>query len=430
VILLVDPAQLYSVGFQLSFLTAWALIAVVPRLLRLVRQRLRRRWLSWLMVPLVVTVVAQIASAPVLAFYFQQLPLISPLANLVVVPLVSLAVVGSIGLLVIDLVIPIFSPWVGPLLEQLMRLILLAVEGFGGDHVPLLTTGQPSPVLTVVLYVLLVMIVLAVSRPRLRRWTVIAIMTTIIAVVGVSQLKTGQNDVVREYFVFRNSGGTAVLKTEPGSPSADLIILGARAQRYPLEERILAPALTAVGADRLGWLIVCDADYAALDDLLRLATSCEADSVGLAEHLYRACLDQNRLVESPTDVGRLIQLGDAGVVSDDSVKLVAEGLVIVDPPLVIKHAHRPAAQSTGTVSDSLFRVTIVSVPAGLSLSEASDWLDDGVNLIVCAKVEQPVSPDIPVSGAGERLWDLRRDGTVRIQIRADSTRVVEFGHLD
>ncbi len=429
-ILLVDPAQLYSVGFQLSFLTAWGLILVVSRMHGWIHKRLRRRWLFWLTAPLVVTVVAQIASAPVLAFYFQQLPLISPLANLVIVPLVSLAVIGSIGLLTVDLVLPILSPWVGPVLEQLMGLILMAVRGFGGDHVPLLATGQPSPALTVFLYVLMVMAVLAITRPRLRRWTAIATVITILLVVGGSLMKAVPDDTVREYFVFRSPGGMAALRTEPGSPLADLIVLDARAQRYPLEERFLVPALTAVAADRLGWLIIVEADYAALDDLLRLAQKHEADSVGLADHLYQACLDQSLQLASPFDVRRLVRLGDEGVLMADSVRLDGKTPIVSDLPLLIEHAFRPAVQSPLTVPDSLYRVMIISDPAGLSPIAARSQLAQSRNLVVCAKTEQPTAPNHQPPPHGDRIWSLRHDGTLHIRITTDSVRVGEFGHLD
>jgi ComEC/Rec2-related protein len=429
-ILLVDPAQLYSVGFQLSFLTAWGLIAVVTRLSRWIHPHLRRRWLWWLVAPLVVTVVAQIASAPLLAFYFQRLPLISPLANLVVVPLVSLAVVSSIGLLLIELVVPVFSPWVGPALEQLMNLILLAVRGFGGDHIPVLATGQPSAILTVTIYVLLVMAVLAISRPKLRRWTMIAIVSTIALVGGGSLSLSGGEDVVREYFVFRSPAGTAVLKTELGSSSVDLIVLGAQARRYPLDERILAPALKAVGAERLGWLIVCDADYAALDDLLRLATRFEADSVGVAEHLHKACLDHILREETPFEVARLVPFGDSGVMVGHGVWLAADNCLVEDPPLVIEYSFDSRTKSTRAVPSEYSLVRIASDPAGLSLFETSEWLEEGVDMVVCAKLEQPSSSGRPDWVQGERLWDLRRQGTLRIRIHADSAGSVEFGHVD
>ena len=48
VILLIEPAQLFDVGFQLSFATAWGLIFITPRLTPLFKRFHDRRWYRWL----------------------------------------------------------------------------------------------------------------------------------------------------------------------------------------------------------------------------------------------------------------------------------------------------------------------------------------------------------------------------------------------
>jgi len=73
-ILLISPAQLFEVGFQLSFVTAWGLVLVVPRVAAKLQTYHERIWYRWLALPLVVAFVAQVFSAPLIAFYFQRIP--------------------------------------------------------------------------------------------------------------------------------------------------------------------------------------------------------------------------------------------------------------------------------------------------------------------------------------------------------------------
>jgi len=93
------PASLFDPSFQLSFLAVLALLLGVPRLLpplQAWRPPPDTSWwrpvaLRWRGAEAVaVAFAAWLGTGPVVAFHFQQLSLISPLANLLVVPLVSL----------------------------------------------------------------------------------------------------------------------------------------------------------------------------------------------------------------------------------------------------------------------------------------------------------------------------------------------------
>ncbi len=82
-VVLLDPFAVLAPGFWLSFLTVGALLWLSAR--RTGRLHWLRGWAGtqW---------AATLASFPLLLFLFQQLPLVSPLANAVAIPLVSLVV--------------------------------------------------------------------------------------------------------------------------------------------------------------------------------------------------------------------------------------------------------------------------------------------------------------------------------------------------
>ncbi|AOY02231.1 DNA internalization-related competence protein ComEC/Rec2 [Jeongeupia sp. USM3] len=82
-VVLFDPFSVLSVGFWLSFLTVGALLYGCAATLGEAP-----RWHGWIGAQWVAT----LASFPVLALVFQQLPLVSPLANAVAIPLVSMVV--------------------------------------------------------------------------------------------------------------------------------------------------------------------------------------------------------------------------------------------------------------------------------------------------------------------------------------------------
>jgi len=91
-ILFFDPTALYSASFQLSFAAVIAIGAIATRMLRRQTASSRRHvdwlhWLAnWLVTSLAVSAAAMIGTAPLVLYHFNYLPLIGPLANILVGP--------------------------------------------------------------------------------------------------------------------------------------------------------------------------------------------------------------------------------------------------------------------------------------------------------------------------------------------------------
>ena len=87
-LLIWNPYQLFQPGFQLSFVVTLALLVAVGPVSRIMP--FPWRWLNQLVA---VTLVAQLASFPLLIFHFYEFSVLSWVANLVAVPVVSLWVI-------------------------------------------------------------------------------------------------------------------------------------------------------------------------------------------------------------------------------------------------------------------------------------------------------------------------------------------------
>jgi competence protein ComEC len=88
--LLVAPTVLWDVGFQLSLLATAGLIwfgASVERRLP--------GWPGWIREPVALTLAAQVTTLPVILVNFERLSLVAPVANVLVVPLVPMAMLCS-----------------------------------------------------------------------------------------------------------------------------------------------------------------------------------------------------------------------------------------------------------------------------------------------------------------------------------------------
>lgn len=215
-ILVVSPPALMSVSFQLSFSAVLAILLglrVLPVMRPEAGQVLWRRWARRLLIGVYVSVLANLGTAPLVMYYFNQVSWIGPLTNLVAVPLVGVVVVPA-GLLGIALV-PLSSALAGVCWHiaawgvDAMVGFILSVDKLRGIAV---TTVTPS-LLEMALFYFLLAILLCWKR-RTVRWIGLALV-----------LLVGGLDAA--YWVHRRFGSERMVVTavDVGQGSANLLQL-------------------------------------------------------------------------------------------------------------------------------------------------------------------------------------------------------------
>ncbi|GIW29853.1 MAG: DNA internalization-related competence protein ComEC/Rec2 [Meiothermus sp.] len=268
--LLLEPRTLFSLSAQLSYLAVLGMALVLPHLPRL------EGWKQWVWSSVSVTLAAQILILPLLLHHFHQLPLISPVANLLVLPLLSLLVpLGFLKLLVGGLL-------AGPI--EILGSLVLGLVGWLSEG-PLLRWGEITPVGFILYYLGLLPLLLGLYG-RLR-WTHAAGLTATAALTSILssyipraelwQLDVGQGD--------------AILLRLPGR--VEILVDGGRDWAYPRLEQ----ALRALGVDDLDLLIATHPDGDHVGALLKvignfpvgaLVTGPRVQGVALDDALHRA----------------------------------------------------------------------------------------------------------------------------------------------
>lgn len=91
IILLIDPRQLFALGFQFSFLSVFAILVIYP-VFRKALSTLQSRFppLYWLLNIMFLSFVIQLLLAPFSAYYFHQIPFGGIIANVAAIPLITL----------------------------------------------------------------------------------------------------------------------------------------------------------------------------------------------------------------------------------------------------------------------------------------------------------------------------------------------------
>ncbi len=246
ILIIYDPGNLFDIGFQLSFAVTWGLILFLPHINRLtVDRRMNQLW-RYLLLIISCSLIATMISAPITAYYFGEISLVTAISNLIVVPLVSAAVIGIAILLLVYLILPAAAVLPGIFLDRLLELINLVVLWFGQWEYASTTTTSFSAVYAFGLLAGVIMTMLAISY-RLLRVPLLSFLSlvVIIALVMILFPTSDKNPEVEIYNLYKtqtvilNRGEGVVLFRQDGhdrreSFSEDLIpFLERRKQPLP-----------------------------------------------------------------------------------------------------------------------------------------------------------------------------------------------------
>jgi len=294
IILLWDPQQLFQASFQLSFFVVLSLALFVPvmealyspltsprpglpapAIPRIVRRitvlnflfpdpllplELRPRWQRWLRIPCLyiissfaTSLAAWLGSILLVAYYFHLFTPVSLLANLIVVPLSSLALASNLASLITGSWFPVcaelfnHSAWFWMFLMMRISQWCAGLPG-GYWHV-----SSPTLVLFIFYYAALLAVMSGwLRRPELRLRVIAALI--VIALIWAFQWQTRES--ATRLTVLPLQGGDAIYLDAPGRKGDWLIDCGNESG----VEFTVKPFLRAQGVDQLPHLLLTHGD--------------------------------------------------------------------------------------------------------------------------------------------------------------------------
>ncbi len=129
-LLLVNPNNLFEVGFQLSYMAVFGIVFLQPRIAGLWTIKNKVGLFFWNLIS--VSIAAQIATFPLSAYYFNQFPTYFLLSNIVVIPAAMLLIPLGLGLLAFSK-IPLLSTSIAFVVKWIIKgvyFLLSSIESF------------------------------------------------------------------------------------------------------------------------------------------------------------------------------------------------------------------------------------------------------------------------------------------------------------
>jgi competence protein ComEC len=119
-LLLLRPANLFDVGFQLSYMAVLAIVFFQPKFYALLDVKNSFADKAWSLA--CVSMAAQIGTAPLSIYYFHQFPSYFLLTNFIVIPAASVVIYVALALFLLS-PIPLLLGWLGWLFDKFLYLL-------------------------------------------------------------------------------------------------------------------------------------------------------------------------------------------------------------------------------------------------------------------------------------------------------------------
>ncbi len=248
IILLINPADLFDIGFQLSFAAVYIILLILPVLQRLIPDRIQYRWYGIPAMAAFVTLVVQLGLYPILSYYFHEFSLIAPFANAVVVPFLALVVPYALFLLLVST----FLPAVAYLLNTPCRLFLKFLQWFTSNLAEWNWSWIQTPeigIMLVLIWLFAFLLIAAARVPRLR-WKLAVILLMLLCVQQILEIRQITQPSKLKVTMLDVGQGDATLITTPAGKHI-LIDAGRWSPGYNSGSDVILPYLETAGVKKL-----------------------------------------------------------------------------------------------------------------------------------------------------------------------------------
>lgn len=252
IILLINPLDLFSVAFQMSFLCVLAIAFFLPFINKKFSKKKESKLYSYIKTSLCMFLSVNIVLAPVSVYYFNSLSLVSPIANFIIVPLSGVVISLCIFALLLRPIFLPFSAFMFKALNIILDFMIKIPEGL--SKLSFANVFVPSPRLYLLLfYYLVVLLVFGYINLKTKKGLLLfSALSLSVSLLLFFNVYTYYNDAI--YFLDVGQGDCIVIKNEGE------VIMVDTGKENALTSAVL-PFLYESGINRIEKLILTHTDF-------------------------------------------------------------------------------------------------------------------------------------------------------------------------
>ena len=284
IILLINPSELFSIGFQLSFGAVYIILLTAPVIQRWLPAWVRFTWYGKPVMIIIISLIVQVGLFPLLAYYFGEFSLVGPLANAFVIPFLGIAVPLALALL---LLIPA-APDIAQTLNYPIDLFLQWLNRFATYTATLPWSWiqiHIDSLLFFGLWISGIFLIAALSIPKLR-WKFLIVFLATCCLYQGNQLIQKITSAPLQVTFFDVGQGDAALVTTPHNKHF-LVDVGRWQPDYNSAKYIIIPHLKENGINKLDAVFLSHPHADHIGGILELMNTVPIDTI------YNSCSDYN-----------------------------------------------------------------------------------------------------------------------------------------
>ena len=273
-ILVIDPQSLFGASLQLSFAACFGLIYISPKLNKLIDTDKIPKLIKIIITLFFVSLSCQIATSPILAYYFNKISIVSLISNLVVVPYTGI----MLWLCFFHVFIYYFIPWLTPVsawaCSVLINFLVVIVDFFAKLPYSTIRVSAPSIIYVILYYIFIIILFRRFEQAeRIVKPVKRSLIYSLILVLGFTGISIGINKILNKpglqvIFLDVKLGDSIVITT----PENKIILIDAGGSNPNTGDRTITPYLLFRGINKIDTVFITTDKWthaAGLDSILK-----------------------------------------------------------------------------------------------------------------------------------------------------------------
>ncbi len=303
-----DPLYIMDLGFILSFSAVISIIYFYGLFEKLLPEvinptHIQNSFLKNTLSLFLVSLSAQIGTLPITAAFFHKIPIISLVANVVIVPIIGVIVV--VGFMIIALS---FSPFLSQLAGNVASLLQTTISWFAQIFSSYSFSSIPVKQIVffdVALYGLMILGIFLIFQSEYRGKGLI----TFLLMLNLIILRISPKPVTNIIFMDVGQGDAALIQFSNGKTM--LVDAGNRNRREDWGERVILPVLNHLGIKKLNWTVMSHPHADHIGGLVSVVESIPTDTL-MDTYSGYGSWTYNHLIERYSELNTFIKKPKAG----------------------------------------------------------------------------------------------------------------------